>query len=137
MNPDGSDSRDFFGERYGQQRSDAARRVEQRVLGQEVGLQGYTTVDQARRLGRALGLTSTSRLLDVGSGRGWPGAFIAGTSSCRAILADIPPSALEQGRRYAEERGVSDRVRAVCADGRTLPFSPECFDAVVHADVLC
>ena len=133
----GPEDRAFFRERYGRTRSEAARRVERLVLGHDVGLNGYTTVDQARRLRQSLDLSSASRLLDVGSGRGWPGVFLGWASECQVVLSDIPVAALRQAQQYAEGRSVSGLVRTVCADGRSLPFCSECFDAVVHADVLC
>ena len=62
----------FFRERYAQERGSAVRDVEVAVLGADVGLNGYTTPEQARALSQALGVGPGYLLLDLGSGRGWP-----------------------------------------------------------------
>ena len=86
-----SEDASFFRERYGRERSEASLKVERSVFGGEVGANGYTTVAQAHRLSESLGLGRDSLLLDLGSGRGWPGTFLAELSGCRVVLADIPP----------------------------------------------
>ena len=131
------ETREFFRARYGRERSEAARTVERVVLGHEVGLNGYTTLSEADRLVECLELSPDSLLLDVGAGCGWPGTHIAESSRCRVVLSDIPVEALRQARRHARRRGVSNRVRVVCAEGAALPFVARSVDAVVHADVLC
>ncbi len=127
----------FFRERYGRKRSEASLKVERWVFGGQVGANGYTTVAQAQRLSESLELGPDSLLLDLGSGRGWPGTFLAEHSGCRVVLSDIPLEALRQSRRYAAARGVSDRTTAVCVDGTAMPFGPGHFDAICHSDVFC
>jgi cyclopropane fatty-acyl-phospholipid synthase-like methyltransferase len=62
---------------------------------------------QADELARALGLSPADRLLDIGTGRGWPGLYLA------------------------------DRTGVVVAAASGLPFRAGTFDAVLHCDVLC
>lgn len=102
-----------------------------------VGLKGYTTVEQARALGEHLQLSSRSRLLDVGAGSGWPGAYLAESSGCTAVSTDIAFDALVAARRQLPDRAMPGMGDAVHADARALPFRSGAFDAVVHADVLC
>jgi hypothetical protein len=63
----------LFDERYGTAPSRAAGEIEQRVIGSDWGANGYTTMAQADALARALRLSASDRLLDIGTGRGWPG----------------------------------------------------------------
>ena len=112
-------------------RPDAVQQVGRAVLGHEVGLNGYTTVEQAQALHEHLALSSPTRLLDVGAGHGWPGSHLAASSGCSLVATDIPVDALRAAKRYIGQGS------AVSADGRELPFRPGSFDAVVHADVLC
>jgi protein-L-isoaspartate O-methyltransferase len=126
-----------FRERYGRRQTDTARRIERQVLGHDAGQNGYTTLRQARRLVSLLDLGPGSRALDLGTGRGWPGVFLAAVSGCAVTVTDIPIAALGHARREAAVLKVSEQVTAVSAAGARLPFAPGSFDGVVHADVLC
>ncbi|SVC60967.1 uncharacterized protein METZ01_LOCUS313821, partial [marine metagenome] len=61
-------NREFFELKYTTARVRAARRIEEAALGQVVGVNGYTTVVQAQRLGEHLALEAGATLLDVGTG---------------------------------------------------------------------
>jgi cyclopropane fatty-acyl-phospholipid synthase-like methyltransferase len=128
---------DFFSEKYARPLTRTARQVERTVLGHEVGLNGYTTVEQAQALCDVLRLSPTDLLLDVGGGRGWPGLHLAQESGCRLTSTDIPLEALREAKAKIEERELRDKTDVVAADGRALPFRSRFFDAIVHADVFC
>ena len=100
---DEQDNLDFFNEKYARPRSDARREVERAVLGDEVGLNGYTTVEQAQALTDHLSLLATTRLIDVGAGHGWPGSYLARSSGCRLVATDIPLDALRAAPRTTGE----------------------------------
>jgi len=120
-----------FAYKYARLSSNAARGVRVAVLG-SASANGYTNVSQADRMGELLELAPGKRLLDLGSGRGWPGARIAERTGCDLVVSDLPLLALRDAA--APEGGASS---VVCADGRLLPFRDACFDAASHADVLC
>jgi cyclopropane fatty-acyl-phospholipid synthase-like methyltransferase len=61
----------------------------------------------ADALARALRLSASDRLLDVGTGRAWPGLYLAA------------------------------RTSVVVSAASGLPFRARSFDAVIHTDVLC
>jgi len=135
--PRRAEDKEFFRERYGRTRQEASREVERSVLGHDVGVNGYTTVAEAGALVEHLGLSPTSLLLDLGSGRGWPGSYLSRLGGCRVVLTDIPLEALRAAREYVETREVGARARIVAAEGGALPFAPDLFDAISHADVFC
>ena len=126
-----------FRERYGRPASDATRELERLVIGGDFGANGYTTVKQAVLLAQRLDLRAGDRLLDVGSGRGWPGLYLAKVTGCSVVLTDIPEEGLATARRRAALEGLAERSHAVVSSARRLPFKIESFDAVVHTDVLC
>ncbi len=123
-----------FSNRYAEEGTAAGRLVERRVIGANVGANGYTTVAQADQLVEALDLSPKSRLLDLGSGRGWPGLHVAARSGCRAVLTDVPEAAVRTAQRRSAD--ASDRVSVVRASATHLPFAALSFDAICHTDTL-
>lgn len=115
----------------------AMQELELGVLGCSYGGTSWTTKSQAEEIPDVLGLTSKTRLLDIGSGTGWPGLYMAQLTACHVTLLDLPIHALAQ----ACERGVQDNLRppvqAVAASGAAIPFPDGSFDAIEHSDVLC
>lgn len=126
-----------FSERYGRPESDATRELERRVIGADFGASGYTTLSEADLIARMLGLRKGHRLLDVGSGRGWPGLYLAKVAECTVVLTDIPEQGLKTAQTRAAVEGIAERSQAVVASARRLPFGAESFHAIVHTDVLC
>ena len=125
-----------FARDYGQRQREAQQLVDREVFGASIGANGYTTVDEASRLLELLALEPGERLLELGSGRGWPGMYLANESGCSVTLTDVPAAALRDTLSDAPRSGAAS-CWAAAADGRALPFRPQTFDAVVHADVLC
>jgi ubiquinone/menaquinone biosynthesis C-methylase UbiE len=126
-----------FAERYRVLPSDAARHIEQVVIGGDWGANGYTTMAQADRLATELGLGPESVLADIGCGRGWPGLYLAARTGCKVVLSDVPKEALRIAKHRAGSDGLEPRATVVCADAIQLPFASGSFDAIVHTDVLC
>jgi ubiquinone/menaquinone biosynthesis C-methylase UbiE len=112
-------------------------RVEKLVIGSDFGADGYTTVEQADELARRLELRAGVRLLDLGSGRGWPGLYLSMQTGCRVVLSDVPLDGLRRARARAVRERLGARCAVVVASGPHLPFAGKSFDAVIHTDVLC
>jgi SAM-dependent methyltransferase len=129
--------RDRFEQRYTVGQTDATRDVERAVIGGDWGANGYTTMDQADQLGRALGLAPGVSLLDAGAGRGWPGLYLAKQSGCDAVLLDPPLTGLGRAMERAAAEELGDHVAAICGSACDLPLASRSVDAVVHTDVLC
>jgi SAM-dependent methyltransferase len=130
---DEAQARALFQERYRNAQSLLARQIEQRVIGGDWGANGFTTMAQADTLARELHLSAADRLLDVGSGRGWPGLYLAARTGCAVVLTDLPLERL----RVAANQALAARTGVVAAAASGLPFRTGSFDAVIHTDVLC
>ena len=128
---------DRYRKRYGLGVSEAARQVERIVIGGDWGANGYTTMAQADSLADHMGLAPGKRLLDVGSGRGWPGLYLCATKGCDAVLTDVPEEGLRSTVERIEREGLDSRCWVTLADGSDQPFRRGAFDAVCHSDVLC
>lgn len=129
--------RQTYDARYRADILDANAQVEREAVDTDYGNSGYTTLTQARRLIDALGLGPGDLLLDIGAGAGWPGLYLAKASGCRVVLCDLALSGMRQATRRAAADDVAARTAAVVASARHLPFRPDSFHAIVHADVLC
>ena len=130
-------ARALFQQRYRNTPSLVVCQIEQRVIGGDWGANGYTTMAQADTLARGLGLSAGDRLLDLGTGRGWPGLYLAARTGCRVVLADLPLEGLRVAADRAAAEGLAARAGVVVAAASGLPFRAGTFDAVIHTDVLC
>lgn len=124
-----------FSERFRIVTDPAMLRTERKVIGGDYGATSYTTMDQADDLAGCLGLTTGKILLDLGSGPGWPGSYLASSTGCTAVLTD--PTL--EGMAVAAERSRRDELdtTTVVATGTALPFREAVFDAVTSSDVFC
>lgn len=134
MTREEADARERFGHRYTRVAPVLAE-LEREVMGSDYGANGYTPRSQADALAEALAMRAGECLLDIGSGCGWPGLYIASRSACEVVVTDMPMPGMRRARARIDADGLAGS--AVVATARHLPFRPESFDAVVHTDVLC
>lgn len=113
------------------------KRLEQSALGCDYGGTSWTTRQQVEVIVESLTLNSSSRLLDIGAGSGWPGLLLGKLSDCDVTLLDIPLNALRQAAERAVADQMIDRVKIVSGSGTSLPFPDKTFDRISHSDVLC
>jgi cyclopropane fatty-acyl-phospholipid synthase-like methyltransferase len=137
VSSDEVEARQLFAEKYGVGRGEVNLVIERAVIGGDWGANGYTTMAQADELATHLDLRKGAMLLDVGAGRGWPGLYLAASTGCTTIMADLPYEGLALGMRRAREEGLEHHVHAVVASASHLPLRPGGLDAVVASDVLC
>jgi 2-polyprenyl-3-methyl-5-hydroxy-6-metoxy-1,4-benzoquinol methylase len=134
---DEAQARALFQERYRNTPSLLARRIEQRVIGGDWGANGFTTMAQVNTLARQLGLSARDHLLDLGTGRGWPGLYLAARTGCAVVLTDLPLEGLRVAASRAASEGLAARTGVVVSAASGLPFRAGSFDVVIHTDVLC
>jgi ubiquinone/menaquinone biosynthesis C-methylase UbiE len=91
----------------------------------------------------AISVRDDDLVLDVATGTARiPLALAARTEvESRTIGLDITPAMLEHGLRDVDARGLSSRIKLVCASGMAMPFAEGVFDKVIcglgthHMDV--
>ena len=135
--PRDAEQRRRFRDVYGRPRPAVYDAVEEKVLGAAWGANGYTTKAQADMLLARLELQPGQLLLDVGTGRGWPGLYLAARSGCRLLGTDIPVDALRSARNRAGMEAIAEHVALVAASGAAPPLRAGIVDGVVHTDVVC
>ena len=128
---------DRFAAEYARGQTPVMLEVERAVCGCDYGGTSWTTREEADTIGRLLGLGKGTRLLEMGSGSGWPALYLASTTGCDVTLTDVPGEALRIASRRAARDELDGRAAFALASGPALPFAPQCFDAVSHSDVLC
>jgi arsenite methyltransferase len=89
------------------------------------------------QLGRMLGLSPTSRVLDVACGKGTTAVFLAKEFGCEVFGVDYGNQNVEAARSLAQTEHVETRVQFQHSDAETLPFSDESFDAVICECAFC
>jgi ubiquinone/menaquinone biosynthesis C-methylase UbiE len=125
-----------FDDRYSRFGDGVVAAVETEVIGVP-GANGYTTVEQARDLAEALHLGPDIRVLDIGSGAGWPALYLISETGCEAVLTDPSPDGVRAAAGQAVDVDSERRSAFALASGVALPFKSRSFDAVMHADTLC
>jgi cyclopropane fatty-acyl-phospholipid synthase-like methyltransferase len=81
----------------------------------------------------SLGLAPGMRVLDLGSGRGATSVFLARECGVDVVACDLWIPA-EEAQVVFDQAEVADRVTAVNANVRDLPFADGDFDAIVSID---
>lgn len=74
-------------------------------------------------------------MLNVGSGAGISAAYLVEEYDCRMVGVDILPGMVECARRWAKEKGLSDRLEFHHGDAQQLPFEDNFFGVVLSESV--
>jgi cyclopropane fatty-acyl-phospholipid synthase-like methyltransferase len=113
------------------------RQLRREAYGEDIGQYSWVGADELRRDAQRLGLTPTSRLLDLGSGPCGPLTFLLATTGCTGVGLELSPSAIQVGYLRATALGVQERFSAHATDlNDPLPFGLGAFDAVLAVDVV-
>jgi SAM-dependent methyltransferase len=111
------------------------QKVRREAFGEDIGQFSWTSADEARRFYTLLGLSTTSRVLDVACGAGGPSLFMARTTGCEVTGIDITPNGVASATELAASLDLAERACFKCVDATgPLPFDAATFDAVVCMD---
>ena len=111
--------------------------LEREAFGLAVGSNGYTILAEAEELARLSEAKVAGPVLDLGTGRGWPGWLVAERGHSNLVAIDVPVAGLRHAQEAFAAHGLSSRTQVIASDGIALPFASETFSSVVHTDVFC
>lgn len=94
-------------------------------------LQNPISEEKLMLLGRRLGLTSESRVLDIASGRGGPALVLARELGCTVHGIEISPDFHAVALERIAQAGLTDRVTFECGDAAAVEHAPESYDAAL------
>ena len=103
----------YFETRHEVHTRPAMRALERDVLGCDFGGTSWTTQSQADEIPPTLDLNSSSHLLEIGAGTGWPSLYVAKAASCRVTLVDILVSALGSAQKRARLEGMEQLLSLI------------------------
>ena len=113
------------------------RQFRRDAYGEDIGQHSWVDADELRGDIPRLGLSSSSRLLDLGCGPCGPLTFILANAGCHGVGLEQSPAALRIGRERAASLGIEALLSVQVADlNEPLPFEPRSFDAAISIDVM-
>lgn len=129
--------RDHYGAHYRDFAADVHEEVRRAAFGDDVGQNSWLTQNELERFGQQLGLSASSRLLDVACGSGGPALHLAQLTGCEIVGVELFDEAVAYGKRIAREAGLEKQASFARADAsETLPFDDGSFDAILCIDAI-
>ncbi len=102
----------------------------------DIGQQSFATLEYFDEIIHRLRIGPDARVLDIGSGTGGPGIYIAEKSGCRLVGVEVNEVGVEVSRGLVEGSGVGDRVEFLLGDAMQLPFDDASFDIAFSMNVM-
>lgn len=138
MNGGGADGGEMRSPEAGEIKQCCARLYESewvsRLLGESFHPGGVVLTE---RLGRLLGLTGESRVLDAASGRGASALFLAQRFGCAVTGVDLGVQNVAHANAEADRLGLAGRVSFRVGDAECLPLDDASVDAVICECAFC
>src|SRR5688572_21676045 len=124
---------------YGDFGGDAESAMRRETYGEDMGQTSWITAPEWLGYADRLDVGRDSDVLEIGSGSGGPGLYLAEARGCCLTGVDVNEHGVRTGNALAEARGMAERVRfeVVSAGEPSLPFEDGRFDAVISNDTIC
>jgi len=93
--------------------------------------------ESTETLAELAGITTNSRVLDVGSGVGGPSLHLAATYKCRVTGLDLVAPNVGEANDRAKTRGLDHLATFETGDALDMPFEDNSFDVIWGQDAWC
>jgi SAM-dependent methyltransferase len=128
---------DLYGAAYRGFASALYAEIRREAFGEDIGQTGWLTAEEQDLFVTWLGLSPSSRLLDLACGSGGPTLRIAQKTGCRVVGLDLHAEGIASAQASARERGCEDRADFQQGDAAArLPFAESAFDAITCIDAI-
>jgi len=129
---------DLYDNAYANYDADVYRQIRVETYGEDLGQTSWVTAEESREIPRALHLTRSSYVLEIGCGSGRYALQVAATVGCRVVGLDTNAPGIHTASQLAATRNTAAQVRfEICDAAKKLPFEDSTFDAPFANDVLC
>ncbi|MGB5133468.1 MAG: class I SAM-dependent methyltransferase [Steroidobacteraceae bacterium] len=113
------------------------RQFRRAAYGEDIGQHSWASAEELRGDIPCLGLSRSSRILDLGCGPCGPLTFILAAVGCQGVGVEQSEAALQIGRERALALGIADLLSVQAANlDEPLPFESGSFDAAISIDVV-
>ena len=128
---------DLYGAAYRGFTSTLYADIRREAFGEDIGQTGWLTAAEQDLFITWLGLSPSSRLLDLACGSGRPTLRIAQKTGCRISGLDLHTEGIASAQANAKELGCEGRADFREGDAAVrLPFTESSFDAVMCIDAI-
>ncbi len=128
---------DHYGANYQQFASELYAEIRTEAFGEDIGQNGWLTVDEQDIFIAWLQLSAGRQLLDVACGSGGPTLRIARVTGCHVHGVDIHKDAVATARAQAQECGLHERASFEQADAsQRLDLADGSVDGVICIDAI-
>jgi 2-polyprenyl-3-methyl-5-hydroxy-6-metoxy-1,4-benzoquinol methylase len=133
----GSKRVDLYGASYRNFAHDLYGEIRREAFGDDIGQTSWLTAEEQDLFMSWLGLTKSSRLLDVACGSGQPTLRIAQKTGCHVSGVDLHEEGVASAKANAREVGYEGRAHFYRANAaERLSFDDASFDAVTCIDAI-
>lgn len=129
---------DLYDNAYANYDAEVYRETRAETYGEDLGQTSWVTSEESEEIPRALHLTPSSYVLEIGCGSGRYALQVAATVGCRVVGVDTNGPGIRRASQLAVARNMALQARfEICDAAKKFPFSDSTFDAAFANDVLC
>jgi len=132
-----SDRYEFYSAQYARFGSKLAAEVRREAYGEDLGQQGWRTLDEQNEIITLIKQKPNTHLLDIACGSGGPALALAARTGCKLTGIDIEAAGIAQAKDLSAALGLGEVVNFLVADcSQRLPFEETAFDLVTCIDAI-